>query len=86
MSPASASVPTTHTKQFTATVHNATVTTVTWRVNGIAGGNTVVGTISSKGLYTAPKSVPSPANMTVTAVSAADPTKSASAIVTVTRK
>src|SRR5215467_14094642 len=34
---------------FTATVTNATDTSVNWSVNGIAGGNSTVGTISSAG-------------------------------------
>jgi hypothetical protein len=43
-----------------------------------------VGTISASGVYTAPASVPSPATVTVTAVSVQDPTKMASAQVTIT--
>jgi hypothetical protein len=58
--------------------------TVTWQVNGAAGGNTTVGSVSTTGLYTAPAKVPSPAAVSVTAVSVDDPTKSASASVTVT--
>lgn len=72
------------TQQFTATVSNVTNTAVTWQVNGVAGGNATVGTISSSGLYTAPASVPTPATVTVAAVSQADSTKSGSATVTVT--
>ncbi len=52
-------------------------------MNGVLGGNTTVGTISSGGLYTAPASVPLPATVNITATSAADPTKSASATVTI---
>jgi thiol:disulfide interchange protein DsbA len=74
----------TGTQAFTATVSNAGANTaVSWQVNGIAGGNATVGTISSAGLYTAPATIPSPATVTVSAVSAADPTRSASATVTV---
>jgi hypothetical protein len=40
---------TTQTQQF-----KASPTTVTWTVDGIAGGNTTVGTISTTGLYTPP--------------------------------
>jgi hypothetical protein len=65
-------------------VQNTSNTAVTWQVNGVTGGNATVGTISSAGLYTAPTVVPSPATVTVTAVSQADPAKSASAQVTVT--
>lgn len=69
---------------FTATVSNTANTTVNWEVNGIAGGNATVGTISSIGVYLAPATVPSPATVTVTAASAADPARSGSATVTVT--
>jgi len=84
VSPSTASVTTGATQQFTATVTNATNTAVTWQVNGVAGGNATVGTISSGGLYTAPASVPAPATVTVTAVSQADSSKTATASVTVT--
>jgi len=42
------------TQQFTADIQGATNTTVTWSVDGIAGGNATGGTISAGGLYTAP--------------------------------
>src|SRR6202007_121781 len=84
ISPTSATVATGGTQQFTATVQNASNAAVTWQVNGVAGGNATVGTISSSGLYTAPAAVPSPATVTVTAVSQPDPTKSASAQVAIT--
>jgi hypothetical protein len=74
------------TQQFRATVQNAADTRVTWKVNGVAGGNGTVGTVSSSGLYTAPAAVPSPATVTVTATSVADATKSASVTVTITKR
>src|SRR5205814_2256311 len=83
-SPVSATVGAGGTQQFTATVQNTSNTAVTWQVSGVSGGNATVGTISSSGLYTAPAVVPNPATVTVTAVSQADPTKSASAQVTIT--
>src|SRR5256885_14810390 len=70
--------------QPTATVQNTSNTAVTWQVSGVSGGNATVGTISSSVLYTAPAVVPNPATVAVTAVSQADPTKSASAQVTIT--
>lgn len=70
-------------QQFTATIQNASNTAVTWQVNGVVGGNSAAGTVSSSGIYTAPVSVPSPATVTVTAVSQSDSTKSASASVTI---
>jgi 6-phosphogluconolactonase (cycloisomerase 2 family) len=84
VTPGTASVQTGATKQFTAAVSNASNAAVDWQVNGVAGGNATVGTISSSGLYTAPASVPAPATVTVTAVSQADSTKSGTASVTVT--
>src|SRR6202008_845892 len=72
------------TQQFTATVQNTSNTAVTWQVNGVTGGNATVGTISGSVVFTARGEVPNPATVTVTAVSQADPTKSASALVTVT--
>ena len=84
VTPGSASVQVTTTKQFAATVQNSTNQTVTWGVNGVAGGNSTVGTISTAGLYTAPANVPSPANVTVQATSQASPTAVGTAAVTVT--
>ena len=69
---------------FTATVTNTTDTTMSWSVNGIAGGNWAVGTISSTGVYTAPADLPSPATMPITVTSHADPAKSATASLMVT--
>jgi len=66
---------------FQATVTGSTNTAVTWQVNGIASGNSTVGTISSSGTYTAPATVPNPATVTVTAVSQADTSKSGSSSV-----
>jgi len=70
------------TLQFKATVSNTTNTGVTWKVNGVAGGNASVGTISSTGMFTAPGKVPS-GSTSITATSVADTTKSASANVAV---
>jgi len=67
------------TALFTATVSGSSNTSVTWQVNGSAGGNPTAGTISSSGVYTAPGQVPSPATVAITAVSQADPSKSGSA-------
>jgi hypothetical protein len=86
VSPSSATLLTGRSEQFRATVHNATVTSVTWQVNGVTGGNSKVGKISANGMFTAPDVVPSPAKVTVTAFSNADLTKSASATVTIEAK
>jgi hypothetical protein len=83
ISPTSATIRTSRSEQFKATVKNASVNTVTWAVNGIAGGNATVGKISSTGIYTAPGAVPSPNHVQITATSTADTTKSASATITI---
>lgn len=55
---------------------------VVWSVNGIVGGNSIVGTISSTGVYHAPATPPlNP--VTISARSTADPGIAASAIVAV---
>jgi Protein of unknown function (DUF3443) len=66
--------------QYTATVSGTSNTAVTWQVNGVTGGSSTVGTISSSGDYTAPATVPS-SSVTVTAVSQADSAVSGSATV-----
>ena len=71
------------TTAFTDTVEGTTNTAVTWEVNNTPGGSATIGTISATGVYTAPAQVPSPASVTVSVVSQADTTKSASAQVTV---
>jgi len=81
VSPSSATLAPGKTQQFTATVLNTSNTAVTWKVDGVANGNSTVGTITTAGLYTAPATNGS---HTVVATSEADPTKSDSAIVTVT--
>jgi hypothetical protein len=83
VSPTSAALPVNGSKQFSATVTGNANTSVTWLVNGIAGGNTAVGRVTSTGLYTAPASVPSPATVNVQARSAADPTRIGAAAVTI---
>ena len=64
---------------FIATVTNTSNTAVTWSVNGVVGGNTATGTITTAGVYTAPGDLPSPASVQVAAISVADPSKAASA-------
>jgi serine protease len=83
ITPTMASVQTGMTQTFSAVVTGSSNTTVNWSVNGVAGGDVTVGMISTSGVYTAPMTVPTPAMVTVTAVSAADSTKSASAQTTV---
>jgi hypothetical protein len=42
------------TQQYTASIQGLSNTGVTWSVDGSAGGNSTVGTITANGLYTAP--------------------------------
>ena len=72
VSPTTASLQVSQQMQFTATMSGTTNTAVTWTASG--------GTVTSGGIYTAPSSA---GTYTVTATSAADSTKSTSAVVTV---
>jgi hypothetical protein len=82
VSPSSASVRTGGSKAFSATVTGA-ANSVTWTVNGIAGGDTVVGLIDGSGQYTGPAAVPNPATVTIRATSTTSPGSSGTASVTI---
>ena len=84
VSPSTATVPVSLTKQFAATVTNATTQVVNWSVNGAAGGNSTVGIVSAGGLYTAPTVPPAGGIVTVQAASAVSPSAVGTATVTVT--
>lgn len=86
ISPTSATVRVKNTRQFIAAVQNTTNTAVIWKVNGIVGGNAAIGRVSASGLFRAPNSAPSPALVTVSATSAANPAETASASVTISRR
>ncbi len=81
ISPTSITLETGQEQQFTATVRGTGSydASVRWSVNGVVGGNSAVGSISSTGLFTAPNALPNPSTVTVAATSVEDPTKSASA-------
>lgn len=68
------------TQQYTATIQGLTNAGVTWSVDGVAGGNSTTGTISTTGLYTAPNAVGAHA---VTATSVANPSSALTSNVTV---
>jgi hypothetical protein len=70
-------------QQFTATVTGTSNTSVTWQVNGVVGGNSTVGTISISGVFQAPATIPTPATVTITAMSDADNTTSGSSQATI---
>src|SRR5215469_910464 len=90
ISPSSITLGTSATQALTATVSGSSNTAVTWQVNGVAGGSasnglistTVLGT-SNEAIFLAPSSVPSPASVSLTAISQADSTKSATATITI---
>jgi hypothetical protein len=79
VTPASTSVVTGATQQLNASVVGTSNTAVTWSVKGSGCTAAACGTVNGAGLYTAPSAVPSPDTVTVTATSAADPTKAGSA-------
>jgi len=66
-------------QQFSATVSNSANQAVTWSVVGGSAN----GTITPSGFYTAPASVPSPAQVTVKAISQANMTQFGTATITV---
>lgn len=86
ISPKSATVRVRQALQFLATVLGTSNTSTIWKVNGVTGGNSKVGTITQAGRFTAPSSVPAPATVTVSATSAADQTRTATASVTISKK
>jgi len=96
--PATDTLAANHRVTLTAQVNGTSNTAFNWSVNGIPGGNAVFGQICSVGSnpcqivtgtaassvdYLAPGSIPSPNPVSATAASAADPTKGASAQITV---
>ena len=83
VTPSSASATVGGTQQFTATVTGPSDTSLTWVVFGSGCSGPACGTISSNGLYKAPATVPYPATVTIQTTSVADPTKSASATMTI---
>ena len=82
VSPASANVRAGSTQSFSATVAGSSNTSVTWQVNGVAGGAASTGTISPSGVYTPPSTVPASNTVNIAAVSAADSSASGSSAVT----
>lgn len=84
VSPSSATLRGGDTQPFGASEGGAAAPpAVTWSVNGVAGGNAMVGTISSAGVYAAPEFPPTGGAVAITAVETADATKTAVSSVTV---
>ena len=71
-------------KQLTAYVPLA-VTTVNWSVNGVIGGSSTYGTVSTSGLYRSPMAVPAANAVSVQATSTADSSKFGTVTITITQ-
>jgi trimeric autotransporter adhesin len=83
VAPSSATVVVNALQQYTATVTGNSNTNVSWFVDGVPGGNSTVGTISATGSFQAPAAVPSPATVTISAISQVDNTTSGTASATI---
>jgi YD repeat-containing protein len=83
ISPPSAEVVTRGTLQFTGSQTGNPSATFNWSVNGITGGDSTVGTISTTGFYMAPNTRPVPSVVTVSAALSGNPGLYASAPVRV---
>jgi hypothetical protein len=92
VSPSTASIANYSSQLFTATVAGSTNTAVTWFVNNQQGGSRTLGFISASGFYVAPGNVPTISDsnggnvattLTVTAVSVANTSATASSTVTI---
>lgn len=80
ISPSLVTMATLATQPFTATVSGSSNTAVTWQVNGVSGGNSASGLISTtvlgtanEAIFVAPSAVPSPASVSVTCRFASGP-------------
>jgi uncharacterized protein (DUF1800 family) len=83
VSPVSADLRGGDTQTFSAIEGGASAApAVAWSVNGVAGGNASLGTISAAGLYTAPEFPMAATSLTIAAAETADATKTASSAVT----
>lgn len=83
VSPTSASVAVGGDRRLTAYANGVATTAVRWSVNGIAGGNSVVGFIDSTGKYSAPATPPAGWKVTARATSTAVSTNFATCVITV---
>ena len=85
VAPATVSLNKGGSQTFTATVNGTMDQSVFWEIVEATpkSGDSTHGFISNGGVYAAPTTVPSPANVTIKAVSLADATKSGTATVTI---
>ncbi len=72
LSPASPRVLLGDSMALTAMVSGLSDDTLSWAVNGVAGGNSTLGTVDGTGVYSAPALMPTNSTVTVTATSVAD--------------
>ena len=72
LQPSETSVRVNNSITITPTVTGSQDTALTWTVNGIAGGNAQIGTITPQGVYTAPAVVPTPNNLVVVQATSVD--------------
>jgi uncharacterized protein (DUF1800 family) len=79
ISPSTANVRAGSSQQFTASI---TDKTLTWSVNGMAGGNAATGLIDATGNYTAPSTLPSTNTITIQAAEASKSSVNSSSAVT----
>ncbi len=70
------------TYDFYSSVANNSNRNVVWSVNGVNGGNAVLGTVDAQGIYAAPVVLPTPAKVTLKATSVVDSQASDTAEVT----
>jgi len=83
LSPQNAQVAAGGPLQFVVTVNGTSDSVVIWSVTGAGCSGITCGMINDQGLYTAPATAPSPATVTVTAISLADVTAGASSTLTI---
>lgn len=83
VSPKAISLQPGQTQQFIGSTSGSSDIRIIWLVNGIEGGNSVVGTISSSGAYVAPDTVTSRLSVAVTAKSFYSPDSQAEETVTI---
>jgi len=83
ISPSTANILAGQSQQMVATITGTSNNQVAWSVNGLAGGNPALGTVSTSGLYLAPASIPAGGTVSLAAVSVADASKAATAVITI---
>jgi fibronectin type 3 domain-containing protein len=81
VSPRRAGLTTSQSQVFVATVTGTANTNVTWSVDGVNGGNSTIGTVTSGGLYTPPSSA-GVHSITATSVASSSASGSSTAAVT----